>query len=444
MRIEPYKLAHWMNARKYTADKLAELSGVASERLRTLLTNDSDEESTEVVTALAVALEISPAQLASDAQRDLTVLCRTAEELQATCRPVQRDGIHFYNYYTMVAPPGRIAPVILDILCPATRLPALNNGHLEPAITVNLGPGDIRGRWAKKLTPDTWSVLAANDSDDRWITGDSYVEPSYCPHSYALATDRPARIVSYTGQSNLAALVEELNSWSRSAFAACVEALERGLTPGGVLKLLLARRSYTLRAAATAAGLSEDALVEALADPIAGLSVLRNLAAVIGFDYRLLLPADPRHDGVGKTCMTVKACRASARMLGSCRATSMASAPHVSDLTGLFLYVDARAPSEALELLDVAESHYLVIDGHPVLEWKDGAGECASRILGPNASAWVAPFVAHRWLGTGAVLKFGSGSHVGYLDLFELTNTYATAATIRRSRQDLTAWGYDQ
>ena len=30
-------------------------------------------------------------------------------------------------------------------------MPVLNNGHLEPAITVSLGPNDIYARFAKKL-----------------------------------------------------------------------------------------------------------------------------------------------------------------------------------------------------------------------------------------------------------------------------------------------------
>ena len=443
MRIEPFKLAHWMNARKYTLDRVAQLSGLAQARLEGILSDGADDHPAEVVTALAAALEVSPAQIAGDAQRDLSALCQPAEAMHATRRPVQRDGIHFYNYYTMVAPPGRVAPVILDILCPADRLPALNNGHLEPAITVNLGPGDINGRWGEELSPATWRVLEANRSDDRWITGDSYVEPSYCPHSYSLATDRPARIVSYTGQSNLVGLVEEFNGWSDPAFAACAGALERGLAAGGVLDLLLARRGHTRQTAAAGADLSDAELEQALADPLANLPALRAVAAFLGVDYRLLLPPDPRHDEVGKTCMSVEESRASERSLGAYRVASMASASHVPDLTGLFVNVDTAA-GQAPELVDLAESHYLVVEGELTLEWADAAGASAAQTLGPDGSAWVGPFVRHRWQGRGAVLKFGSGSHVGYLDLFELTNTYAAAATVRRGRRDVAGWGYDR
>jgi transcriptional regulator with XRE-family HTH domain len=442
VRIEPFKLAHWMNARKYTLARVAELSGIAHARLEGVLSDGADDHPAEMVAALAAALEVSPAQIAGDAPRDLTALCQTAEALHVTCRPVQRDGIHFYNYYTMVAPPGRVGPVILDILCPRDRLPALNNGHLEPAITVNLGPGDIHGRWGEELTPATWRVLEANRSHDRWITGDSYVEPSYCPHSYSLAGERPARIVSYTGQSNLAPLVEELNSWSGPAFAACVDALERSLATGALLDLLLARRGHTRRTAAAGADLSDAELERALAEPLANLPALRAVAALLGIDYRLLLPADPRHDEVGKTCMSVEESRASTRSLGGCRIASMASASHVPDLTGLFVEVDT-ALAEAPEVVDLSESHYLVVEGELTLQWTDAVGASASQRLGPDGSAWVGPFVRHGWHGRGAVLRFGSGSHVGYLDLLELTNTYATAATVRRGRRDVAGWGYD-
>ena len=75
---------------------------------------------------------------------------RSKEELEKTKRPITRDKIHFYNYYTLPTPKGYVAPVLIDILCPKEKLPKLNNGHLEPAITVSLGPNDIHARFGKK------------------------------------------------------------------------------------------------------------------------------------------------------------------------------------------------------------------------------------------------------------------------------------------------------
>ena len=73
------------------------------------------------------------------------------KKILSTKRPIKRDGIHFYNYYTLPSPQGFKSPVILDILCPHYKVPKLNNGHLEQAITVNLGPGDIYGRWGENI-----------------------------------------------------------------------------------------------------------------------------------------------------------------------------------------------------------------------------------------------------------------------------------------------------
>ncbi|MFC6015697.1 histidine kinase [Plantactinospora solaniradicis] len=445
MLVDPFKVAHWMNARKHTATQVAELAGVPGGTLTDLLGGGVAEVDDALLGRIALALRVDPAQLCAQGARDLTVVHQSAEGLAATCRPIQRDGIHFYNYYSMAAPPGRVAPVILDILCPADRLPALNNGHLEPAITVNLGPGDIHGRWGEELTPQTWQVLHANSGDDPWIVGDSYVEPSYCPHSYSLAGAAPARIVSYTGQSNMAPVIEEANTWSDSAYARYLELLDGGLPPGDLLDLLLARRGYQRSSAADAIGLDPAALDKAVSDPVAGIPVLRALARTVGLDYRLLLPAERSHDAVGKSYRDVPDARASRRRLGPYEVASMASAPHLPDLTGLYLRVHSDGSEvSGADLVEPAESHYFVATGVLTLDWDNAQGQRQSTTLTADGSAWVGPFVRHRWSGDGALLKFGSGSHVGYLDLVELTNTYAPAATARRGRRDLSSWGYDE
>jgi hypothetical protein len=445
LRIDPFKLAHWMNARKCTAAQAAELAGLPSARLGVLLDDGAGDAAPDEIAAIASALRVEPSQLATSSAQDLTVVHQSAEALQATRRPIQRDGIHFYNYYTMAAPPGRVAPVVLDILCPAGRLPALNNGHLEPAITVNLGPGDIHGRWGEELAPQTWQVLAANTGPDRWITGDSYIEPSHCRHTYSLASDLPARIVSYTAQANIAPLVDELNAWSDAAFERCLAVLGEGLSPGTLLDLLLARRGYDRAQAASAAGLALPQIAAALdGDPGPDdLRTLRRLARVLGFDYRVLLPAERRHDEVGKTMATVWDARASVRQFGGYQVASMASAPHLPDLVGSFVLVDQDHYGPASELFDFAESHYLVVAGRLTLESLEGPDHIAVELTA-DGSAWVAPFTRHRFSGRGALLKFCSGAHIGSLDWLELTNTFAPADTLRRSRRHLGDWGYDR
>ena len=251
MRADPFKLMRWMNARKLTSEHLAEECGVPASLIIALLADDPPGIQADVAGRIAAALRVQWVRLAAAGSAGTPVIVRTAAELRATKRTIRRDGIAFYSYYSMAAPTDQVGPVVLDILCPNGRIPALNNGHLEPAITVNLGPGDIHGRWAKELTPQTWQRLRANQASDRWITGDSYVEPCYCPHSYSLASDTPARIVSYTGDSNLTALIEAVNDWPEAGFEGFLGWLDRFDHAGDVHP---AGQDISLGAGGTSAG----------------------------------------------------------------------------------------------------------------------------------------------------------------------------------------------
>ena len=441
MRPDPFKLARWMNARKITPEQLARDSRVPTKIIAEMLSGSAVTAESGVIHAVAAALLVDVSQIVSSAEPGQPLVIRDAAELHAKRRTIERDGIKFYNYYPMAAAPGRVGPVILDILCPHDRIPALNNGHLEPAITVNLGPGEIHGRWGEPLTGDTWRVLQANLGDDRWIVGDSYVEPSYCPHAYSLASMTPARIVSYTGASNLVPLIEEANRWPDPAFRSLLEWLGDAVDGGTVLDLLLARRGYDRRSAAVIAGLHPGDIERVISNPFEEIHTVRRLARAIGVDYRLLMPADRQYDSVGKSIMTVTDARVTVRRFGTYQFASMSSAPHLPDLSGLFMKVKG---DDARYLTELADTHYLVVAGQPSIEWVSSPGRTMTRELDADASVWAAPMLPHRWLGHGSVLKFGSGNHVGYQDLIELTNTFDPAATLNRAYHDLQNWGYDE
>jgi 2-hydroxyethylphosphonate dioxygenase len=123
---------------------------------------------------------------------------------------------------------------------------------------------------------------------------------------------------------------------------------------------------------------------------------------------------------------------------------SMSSAPHLPDLSGLFMRVEKdEDPTPVLDLVEPGETHYLVTGGQPTFAWHEGDKRFGRQTLTPGGSAWVAPYVEHAWLGDGALVKLGSGRHVGALDQLELTNTFEAEKTIRRGRGDAIGWGYD-
>ncbi|MFG3024986.1 histidine kinase [Streptomyces sp. NPDC048254] len=441
--VDPYKLRHWLNARKVTPDLVGAHTAVSPAVLNEILRHRRTRLPGRDAAELADFLNITVGQLGGD--DDLpTVLHQTAEQLKATGRTVERGGIEFYNYYTLPAPLGWIAPVILDILCPHDRLPELNNGHLEPAITVNLGPGDINGRWGDELSDATWSVLRANrDPADSWIVGDSYVEPPYCPHTYSLASREPARILSYTTRSNLHRFTEGLNTWGEPAFARLTADLGEAPEGAALLTIELARRGFDAPIAAEAAGVDPERVVAYLQDRTSALDPadIIALSRCLGLDYRTLLPVHRSHDAVGKTYGSFDDSIAGIRRFRSYTVASMAASPQLPDLYGLFVLVDNRSPEFEPDLCEHGPTHYLVTEGSPLLHWTGSDGTSRSTELGVDDSLWVGACVTHGFSGQGALIKMSGGEGYSYLDRMEMTNTFHTDATLRRGRHDRIGWG---
>jgi hypothetical protein len=441
--IDRYRLIHWLNVRKLTPALVERESSLTAGELRAVADGRTSLLTEAQAHDLAAILNVDLAQLAGDEHPGAAVIYRSREQLLATRRAIERDGIHFYNYYTLPAPKGHVAPVVLDILCPAGRLPALNNGHLEPAITVNIGPGDIYGRWGEALNDTNWQVLKAGSPHD-WIAGDSYVEPAYCPHAYSLATAEPAQIISYTCKSNLEHLLTSSNRWSDAAFHGLVSQWSDHHPQTATLLAHMSRRGYDAQTLSHRTGVNAAALASHLDDVSDALTIeeLQSLAGVLGIDYRILLPPSPCHDPVGKTSRSIAESLATARPFRSYTVASLAFAPHLPDLAGLCLSVEQKSGTHVPDLMDHAATHYFVTRGQVTLCWQDD-DRIATVELSLHDTAWIGPFVRHGFTGAGALLKLGNGEGASYLDQLECSNTFQPAATLRRGRQDRKDWGYD-
>ena len=189
--VDILKINHWMNVRKVTIDYIFKRNKTLANKIK-LKKNFSLNENELNFLISKLFIPYNKIQLDNKIPN---YIFWNSEKIKKTKRSIKRDGIHFYNYYSLPSPEGFVGPVILDILCPKNKIPKLNNGHMEPAITVNLGKSDIYGRWGKKLNKINFSKIKYNSSKKHeWIIGDTYVEPTYCPHSYSRATNDNSKI----------------------------------------------------------------------------------------------------------------------------------------------------------------------------------------------------------------------------------------------------------
>ena len=430
--IDAVKLLHWLNVRKITPAMASARAGLAVDALIDGNAEMDPREATRLADILNVPIEHLALRAAAPA-----VIYASKRDIDATKRPIDRGGIHFYNYYTLPSPKGQIAPVLIDILCPKDRMPTQNNGHLEPAITINLGPGDINGLWGAEVNPYTRHVLhACRDGVEPWVAGDSYVEPSFCPHTYSRASDEPAQILSYTVKSNLEAFLGGANGWAEERFDGMLGNVAAASFPAAILRSYMERHGYDAASLAAASATSGNAVSAFLAGEDDALDVpgLQAIGQALALDYRLLLKPIANHDPVGKTLRTIPDSRASIRRFKSYTVASMSASPSLPDLTGLFIKVDKTA-DRSLDLKDHSASHYLVTGGTMTFRWSGGEQRIES-----GDALWVGPYVRHGFCGVGSLIKMGNGEGTTYLDQFEMSNTYQLADTLRRGWRDRQIW----
>ena len=168
--LDIYKVNHWMNARKITLNLLKKKK---KNLYNKLIKKKKFSINTKELEFFKKYLDVHQNDIVLK-EKLPSYIFYSREKIFSTKRPIKRDGIHFYNYYTLPSPKGFKAPVILDILCPFNKIPKLNNGHLEQAITVNLGPGDIYGRWGSNIKKkENYSIIKSNQDKYNWIVGDT-------------------------------------------------------------------------------------------------------------------------------------------------------------------------------------------------------------------------------------------------------------------------------
>lgn len=444
LRLDPFKLMHWMNARKVTPKMVSASTGLSESLISEITSGVIENVDSSAVNSLLIALNVTQEQLVKDENNIPKIIYSSKEEVDETRREVRRDGIHFYNYYTLPSPKGFIAPVILDILCPEGRLPALNKGHLEPAITINLGPGDIFGRWAEETSDLSFSKLDSNyGNDEAWIIGESYVEPCYCLHSYALASKKPARILSYTIKTELESFLQQMNNLSEKDFNEIAENLKSKQVSRYSFSEQMKHHGYCVESLSSASDLEISKISDFLAgsDDALTISEVKKISLLIGFDYRLALSKNFKIDGLGKVHLNSSKAKKTIRNFKSYRVASMANSPMFPDLSGLFIEVTQK--EETLDLCENINIHYLASGGEMSFYWVNESGDVEVQKIKNGDSLWISPYTKHGFSGEGSLIKMNNGERCGYLSRVALDNVYNLNETLNRGREDVSDWGYD-
>ena len=370
-------------------------------------------------------------------------ILNTKETIEKTKRPIQREGIHFYNYYTLPSPQGYVAPVLIDILCPKEKLPALNNGHLEPAITVSLGPNDIYARFAKKINKVTFLKFKVNKNKDTdWVVGASYFEPSYCVHTYSRATNGPGRILSYTTRSYLENLLgHKLNDNSFKNFLLSIKNKKANRT---LLGQDIENKGYNLKEISKKTKISIKKIKNFINGTKSNLSIkeLSKICNIINSDPNLYVDKTFKEDSIGRLYYDYKDSLKTKRSFKSYEVASIANSSRFPDLFGYFLRVNNQSKKQQLDLIDTNCSHYLVSKGK--INFHVQSTKATENLnIKEGDAIWISAYTKHGFTGSGSLIKISDGQNINYLEKIDLTNTYDLKNTLARGRNDKITWGYD-
>lgn len=431
-------LLYYMNVRKLTP---THMKSVYSGDLSDLFEKDFLLEE-EKIEKIAKKLNINKSELTFNSNKQKEFIFLSREDLEKTKREVFRDGIHFYNYYTLPTPLGFVSPVILDILCPSNRMPKLNNGHFEEAITVNLGPDDIYGRWEEDINcKDNFSIIKANHNEDNWIVGDSYFEPSYCKHSYSLAyPNTSAKIISYTAYNELSNFKKATNNLPAINRKSIFKNKDTNLQFSIIEKFR--KSSYMSEELLCKLANIKSSEYEKLKKTRLDDFTLESIATVLNIDPRLLKVGATGGDKLGKEYMSIDQSKNLQSDYLGYQVAPTARSSRAPDLKGTFLNVKG----ECGEKLDLQHNvHYLVIQGNLKFRyWTDDASGPVDLELNVFDSLWLSPGFQHLFTGEGSLLALTNGEKFGYLSDFALANIWNHNQFTNRLIEKEIGWGYDE
>tara|TARA_A100001011_G_C14293161_1_gene837167 strand:- start:335 stop:1633 length:1299 start_codon:yes stop_codon:yes gene_type:complete len=427
--IDSSKLNSWLNARKFTIDNFFQNKKNLKKKLKNKDYFHCNYKDVEFITK---KLNIDTKEIIKVKQVPEYILWNK-KFIESTKRPIKRDGIHFYNYYSLPSPDNFKSPVILDILCPKTKIPKLNNGHLEQAITVVLGPGDIYGRWGKKKKSSNFKKININkEKITNWIVGDTYLEPTYLPHTYSLASNTPSKILSYTAKSPIEKFIRNFNNWSKKSYVNFSKKISNKNILETIFKEILNERFVDLKYLKQLLGIKKINIKTI----VNNRKYLEKICNLFDIDQSLFIKKNYKEDDVGKTYMSIKESTKLKRKYKNYEIAPMASSIRYPDLYGTFIKVYKNISKT--NLLNIFNCHYLVTSGQLFFITNK-----KKLIVSEGDCLWVSPYINHGFSGKGSLIRISNGESLDNQDLNEISNLYKPKQTLTRSYGDKQVWGYE-
>jgi len=95
------------------------------------------------------------------------------------------------------------------------------------------------------------------------------------------------------------------------------------------------------------------------------------------------------------------------------------------------------------DLFDSKCSHYFVTGGDIKIHIREN-DKNTSKKISEGDCLWVSAFTHHGFTGSGSMLKISDGQNINYLEKEDLINTYNVNNFLKRAKNDIKNWGYDE
>ena len=185
---------------------------------------------------------------------------------------------------------------------------------------------------------ENFSKISFNNGSDPWIIGDTYLEPTYLPHTYSLVGKKPSQILSYTAKSQLQKFVNNANIWPEKSYKNFIKSIDSNGNKISFLNFFLNSRGLDFKYISQKTKISNLRLkkffnkkkIDSKKDKI----LVDKICKLLQIEPAIFREKSFKEDLVGKTFFSYKDSIKSIRSYKSYLVSSMSASERYPDLYG--------------------------------------------------------------------------------------------------------------